>query len=382
MHLFRRGARGPAVAEIRRRLASIGYLDGVEVVTPESVYDDRCEYAVRSFQQARGLSADGVVGPETYRALDEARWRLGDRLLLHAVNHPFIGDDVAELQQRLIEMGFDPGRGDGVLGASTAAALREFQRNVGLAPDGTCGPATLTALARLTRTVRGGHPQGLRESERLHRAGPALSGKLIVIDPGHGGPDPGAEGSGLQEAALVLDVASRLEGRLAATGVQVYLTRGSVGAPTDEERAAFANGVSADLVLSLHVDRGATARCQGVATYFYGWRDRGPGGGSVVGERLAALVQSELVARTGLLDCRSHPKTWQLLRRTKMPAVRVELGYVSSPVDARRLADPSFRDLAADAILIAVQRLYLPPELDAPTGQLRLADIPAEARVG
>lgn len=380
MQLFRRGSVGPAVSEIRSRLAQLGHLTGTERSAPEPTFDEACEQAVRAFQQERGLSADGIVGRETYRALDEARWGLGDRVLFHAVNHPFAGDDVADLQQRLLDMGFDPGRCDGVFGATTDRALREFQRNVGIAPDGLCGPATLRALNRLERTVRGGHPQWMRESEELHRAGPALAGKLVVIDPGHGGTDPGATGHGLAESAVVEDIARRLEGRLAATGVAVYLTRGSHlaqdGAPTPEQRAAFANAVGADLCISLHVDSCPSPHARGAATYYYGWREPGRGGGgSAVGERLAALMQGELVARTGLVDCRSHPKTWELLRRTRMPAVQVELGYLTSPLDALRLADPSFRDMAAEAILVAVQRLYLPPELDAPTGELRLSGL-------
>ena len=373
MQLFRRGHTGPAVAEIRSRLAQLGHLDAAERTAPRSGYDGQCEHAVRAFQQDRGLSADGIIGPETYRALEEARWRLGDRVLFHAVNHHFAGDDVADLQQRLLDMGFDPGRCDGVFGPSTDRALRDFQRNVGIAADGLCGPATLRALLRLERTVRGGHPQWMREAEQLHRAGPSLAGKLVVIDPGHGGNDRGATGHGLVEASLVEDIARRLEGRLAATGVAVYLTRGTDNSPSQDERAAFANEVSADLLISLHVDSCSSPHGRGVATYYYGWGEPGRGGGgSAVGERLAILVQSEVVARTGLTDCRSHPKTWDLLRLTRMPAVRVELGYLTSPLDALRLADPSFRDIAAEAILVAVQRLYLPPELDAPTGELRL----------
>jgi N-acetylmuramoyl-L-alanine amidase len=377
MQIYRRGHTGPAVAEIRCRLAQLGHLDCAERNSPQQHYDTACERAVRAFQQQRGLSADGIVGPETYRTLDEARWRLGDRVLFHAVNHPFAGDDVADLQQRLLNMGFDPGRCDGVLGRSTDRAVREFQRNVGLDADGLCGPATLRALTRLERTVRGGHPQWMRESEQLHRAGPSLAGKLVVLDPGHGGDDRGGTGHGLEEASLVEDVARRLEGRLAATGVAVYLTRGTRSGATSvlspEQRAVFANAVEADLVISLHVDSCSSPHGRGVATYYYGWGEPGrAGGGSAVGERLATLVQSELVARTGLSDCRSHPKTWELLRRTRMPAVLVELGYLTSPLDALRLADPSFRDTAAEAILVAVQRLYLPPEVDAPTGELRL----------
>ncbi|MBV9368352.1 MAG: N-acetylmuramoyl-L-alanine amidase, partial [Frankiales bacterium] len=108
------------------------------------------------------------------------------------------------------------------------------------------------------------------------------------------------------------------------------------------------------------------------ATYYYGATLRDRHVRSVVGERLATLIQRELVARTDLLDCRTHPKAWTLLRLTKMPAVRVDAGYVTAAGDARRLADPEFRDTVAEAIVAAIQRLFLPEDRDIPTGQFRM----------
>ena len=102
-------------------------------------------------------------------------------------------------------------------------------------------------------------------------------------------------------------------------------------------------------MISLHVDGTTTREAAGVATYYYG-NDR-YGHHSAVGERFADLVQREICARTDLLDCRVHAKTWDLLRRTRMPAVRIELGYLTNPGDAARLADPAFRDTLAEAIV-------------------------------
>jgi N-acetylmuramoyl-L-alanine amidase len=199
---FRLGDTGPAVAEIQALLSGLGLLTG----TPSPVFDEVTDQALREFQQRRGLSVDGIVGPETYAALAAARWRLGDRLLSLATR-PYVGDDVAALQERLLELGFDAGRADGVFGSGTERALRGLQREYGLVPDGTCGPATLRALRQLGRHVTGGRPQVLRESETLHRSGAALPGKVVVLDPGHGGSTAGATGHGLDEAAVVEDLA-------------------------------------------------------------------------------------------------------------------------------------------------------------------------------
>ncbi|MEV4421687.1 N-acetylmuramoyl-L-alanine amidase, partial [Patulibacter sp. NPDC049589] len=168
-----------------------------------------------------------------------------------------------------------------------------------------------------------------------------------------------------------------LEGRLAAAGMRVHLTRGpSPSVPmSGAERAALANSLGADLLISLHLDGHSVETAEGVATYHYG---TGNGLSSTVGERLANLVQREIVVRTGMHDCRTHAKTWDLLRLTRMPTVRVDLGYLTSPTDRERLIDPLFREQIVEAILAAVQRMYFPVERDVPTGsidvrQLRMA---------
>jgi N-acetylmuramoyl-L-alanine amidase len=374
---IRRGDTGPAVEEIQSILVGLELLPA-----PGETFDQATENAVRAFQQSRGIGVDGMVGPETWQALDGARWKLGARTLYHSVPTSLVGEDVRALQERLLEMGFDSGRADGIYGPRTARAVAQFQREVGLTPDGSCGPQTMKGLRRLGRKVVGGRPQWLREAEAFRQSGSSLVGKTIVIDPGHGG----AEDLGVvvpdgqlrwTEADLSFDIATRLEGRLLAAGMRVHLTRGPSPAQpmTGQERAALANSLGADLLISLHLDGQESPAADGVASYHYG---TGNGLTSTVGERLANLVQREIVVRTGMRDCRIHSKTWELLRLTRMPAVRVDLGYLTSPVDRERLIDPSFREQIVEAILAAVQRMYFPVEADVPTGsidvrQLRLA---------
>jgi N-acetylmuramoyl-L-alanine amidase len=370
MQSLSRGATGSPVAEVRGMLASIGLLDNT--ATAQDEFDEATELAVRHFQQRRGISVDGRVGPETYAALISAHWRLGDRLLAHQSGQMLTGDDVTQLQTQLIEMGFPLSRADGVFGPDTAEALRRFQREYGMVPDGICGPRTLRALRQLDRRVVGGRPQLLRDLMAVADSGPSLLGKRIVLDPGHGGEDPGMVAAGITEAELVWDLASRLEGRFSALGVQTWSTRGPNNGASDEQRAQLANDVGADLVLSLHIDGFASPLANGIAAYYYGAGEST----STIGERLADLAQRELVARTGMGDNRVHGKTWALLRLTRMPTVRVELGYLSSPADRARLEDPRYRDLMAEGLLVAVQRLYLPLADDPPTGVMR---IPAAA---
>jgi N-acetylmuramoyl-L-alanine amidase len=366
MRLIGHGDDGPAVVEIRAILRTLELLD------PPSTslsYDEPMAHAVRAFQQARGLAVTGDVDEETWRALDAARWTLGARVLSHERPEPLFGDDVRQLQERLLELGYDLGRADGIFGRRTASALANFQREVGLVADGVCGPHTMAALHRLGRKVVGGRPTLLRETVRMHSSGPALVGKRIVIDPGHGGGDDGitVTDAGLRwtEAEIAYDLAARLEGRLAAAGVRVNLTRGPapVTPLTEANRASLTNELGADLVISLHLDGHVNPEASGVATYHYGYADPALAGGGVsstLAERLAELLQRELVERTGLRDCRTHAKTWDLLRLTRMPAVRVEIGYLTSPEDLPRLIDPHFRDRVAEAIIAAIHAMYQP----------------------
>lgn len=378
MRTIRLGDTGPAVAEIRQILRSLELLPADDAAT--DVFDEDMATAVRAFQQSRGLTANGEVAEETWRALSAARWRLGARTLFPTTPEPLVGEDVRALQERLLEMGYDVGRADAIYGPRTARAVAQFQREVGLSPDGAFGPQTLQALRRLGRKVVGGRPQWLRESERLRWAGPTLIGKRVVIDPGHGGPDLGVVVVDGQlrwtEAELVWDLASRLEGRLTAAGVRVHLTRGPRLATrmTDQARAELANELGADLFISLHTDGLANPDAEGVACYHYGTPN---GVTSTIGERLAGLVQREIVVRTGMLDCRTHAKTWDLLRLTRMPAVRVDAGYLTSPRDRERLVDPRFRDRLVDAVLAAVQRMYYPLEADVPTGSIDVSTLRA-----
>ena len=318
---------------------------------------------IRSFQQERGLHVTGQLNDSTLRALDEARWKLGDRSLNLQSSPMMRGDDVAALQARLTEMGINAGRVDGIFGLRTESAVKEFQQSVGIKVDGKCGPATIIALIRLTKIVSGGTPTQMRETAAQRNRGPALANKVIVIDPAFGD----------QEAESVYDIAQRLEGRLLALGASVFLTRGPRNVLTENQIISFANKNAADLLISLHADQVSNPGAHGVSTYFYGSDAHGIH--SIVGERFASLVQREICARTDLLNCRTHAKTWDLLRLTQAPAVRVDLGYLSNEGDAARLARPDFRDTLAEAFIIAIQRLYLSAEDDAKTGTLRLSDL-------
>jgi N-acetylmuramoyl-L-alanine amidase len=190
-----KGASGDVATHIINILSRLGLL----LSTPQEV-DEGVVRAIRTFQQMRGLSVSGVVNSMTLGALEEAQWKLGDRSLYLQPTPLLRGDDIATLQSRLTDMGFDCGRVDGVFGSKTESAVREFQKSVGVSADGKCGPATITALIRLTRTVSGGTPSILRDSATRKDRGPSLANKIIVLDPSCGGEDRGIRAQGVEES--------------------------------------------------------------------------------------------------------------------------------------------------------------------------------------
>lgn len=216
--------------------------------------------------------------------------------------------------------------------------------------------------------------------------------RRVVLDPGHGGSDPGALGpTGLSEASVTLDVARRVADRLATRyGVQVVLTRDRDVYVTLEDRAAYANVTSADMFVSLHCNAAPNPDARGVSTFVLdttsdrvnhrvsaregelmlddpigqmdvsrilaGLRLRQQGGASVL---LADAIQRAMLHDARLLypavdDMGVHPANFHVLVTARMPAVLVELSFISNALEETRLRAPSYRDVLASAISRAI----------------------------
>ena len=187
MRPVRPADRGPAVEDIQRRLLTLGYALGPTGV--DGVFLGATLAAVRQFQLAEDLSEDGVVGSETWSRLVDATFKLGDRLLY--LRFPYLhGRDVVELQGALNALGFPCGEPDGIFGAFSERAVREFQDNTGLHADGIAGSDTVRALHNL-RHVWGDKDPRTPFGRRVGPARPAevLGATPIAIvydtEPGH-----------------------------------------------------------------------------------------------------------------------------------------------------------------------------------------------------
>ena len=176
----------------------------------------------------------------------------------------------------------------------------------------------------------------------------------------------------LTEEEILWDIATRLEGRMVATGIETIISRPRQTNSTDSERADIANAFGADLVISLRCDWYHNERAEGCASFYFG---SPRGHSSITGELLSGYIQREIVARTPLQNCRNHARTWDVLRLTSMPTVEIVVGYLSNPHDTAVLVDPNYRDVITEAMLIAVKRLYLADNDDQPTGTFTFSEL-------
>lgn len=365
------------VAEVRLSLARLGLLDGYEgeidstrrFTESEMLFDDTLAESLKAFQQSRGILPSGSIDDLTLRELREASYTLGARVLSYQPGQEMVGDDVGQLQTQLHELGFYANRIDGRFGPATYEALMNYQLNSGLEDDGVCGPDTLHALSLLGRRITGGSAQAIRERETVRQAGPNLAGKRVVIDPDLGGADKGLVVEGpygpITEEEILWDLAQRIEGRMVATGMETILSRPRGDNPSNKHRADLANGFNADLLISLRLDSYPNEKANGVATFYFGSEH---GSSSMTGETLSGYIQREIAARTDLQNCRNHARTWEMLRMTRMPSVELVAGYLTNPGDLAVLTDPAQRDAIAEAVVVAVKRLYLLDHDTRPTG--------------
>ena len=284
------GATGDVVRALHDRLAAAGFPVGGD---PDR-FDADTVLAVRSFQASRRLIEDGVVARQTWGALVESDYRLGDRMLY--LRAPMTrGDDVTELQWRLGSLGFDAGYVDGIFGPDTERAVRAFQANQAVTPDGVAGPDTVAALGRLAGRRSGEKTIAeVREAQRLHDQS-GLTGRRLVIG----------------QAGGVSELIETLGERLREAGAEV-LALHHRDLSTQARTANEWDG-AAYLGLTLASDDFSVAYFQTEGFVSYG------------GRGLAAHT-SEALER--VLDA-PHPPVGMripILRETRMPAVWCRLG--------------------------------------------------------
>jgi len=167
----------------------------------------------------------------------------------------------------------------------------------------------------------------------------------VVIDPGHGGPDPGAIGiGGIRETDVVLEVSKIVKKILSEKGVKVRLTRKTEVDLDLPPRVSFANRSDSDIFVSIHANasRGKRRDINGLETFYYrGWR----------GRLLAKRIQKQILrVSPGSPDRGVKQGRYYVIKKTRMPAVLVEIGFLTGRLDARRLEKTAHRKRIAYAI--------------------------------
>ncbi|MGQ9824031.1 MAG: N-acetylmuramoyl-L-alanine amidase CwlD [Desulfotomaculales bacterium] len=230
----------------------------------------------------------------------------------------------------------------------------------------TCAACVAASLVFFTAGPRGA---GQQEQGPVKALSWALAEKVIVVDPGHGGVDPGAVGkNSALEKDIVLAIGQRLALFLRQGGATVLLTRETDTDLSDPElfglyakkrqdlarRVALANKSKADLLISIHINSYPDPRQHGAQTFYQ----------RNVPEslRLAQAIQKEL--NSFLNDDRRAPLTgdYYILRETKIPAVIVETGFLSNPREAKKLLDPAYQSKIAFCLFTGLVRYFTPEE--------------------
>lgn len=360
------GDSDPLVATVKAQLHRLGY----QCDPSSELFDHQFEFVIREFQQSRGIVVDGVIGTETFKELEIARYKLGDRVLRFDPVRPLQGDDVTELQHRLSRLGVYTESITFEFGSATHNAVREIQNELGLSPDGVVGPSTLATLSAVYRQSSHGNLWALQERARVTASGESLTGRTIVIESGTTARDfvntTATSQSLEQERTWSSDIASRVEGRLSALGASI------VHIPSDKPH--LADVLNAAAVITVNQDHAPSPAPNGIATFYFG-QNKDSNMVSPIGRSLGGLVHREVVARTPLLNCGVHARTWESLRNVKAPKVQVFAGYTSNEHDRELLAQTSVRDSIAEGISVAVQRLFLHKDNDYDTGTLNVESI-------
>ncbi|MFQ7246475.1 MAG: GBS Bsp-like repeat-containing protein [Streptococcus salivarius] len=192
--------------------------------------------------------------------------------------------------------------------------------------------------------------------------------KVVYLDAGHGGYDPGASYFGISEKSLTLAIQSRVKAKLEAEGYQVITTRTSDTYVDLTDRSRAANASESDIFVSIHINASGSSAAQGIETYYYQPYAEYPSRINAtyhanptrlsMSDTLANAIQSSLINATGAQNQGVKRQTFAVLRETTAPAVLLELGFLSNPQEAARLNTAAYQETLANAIVAGIKRYY------------------------
>lgn len=176
--------------------------------------------------------------------------------------------------------------------------------------------------------------------------------KVLLLDAGHGGKDPGTSGNGMQEKNLTLTIAQKIEQELQGSGIKVYMTRDSDVYPENSTRAQTANDI-ADLMVSIHINSGPETANGTESLYQVHANDSSS---RLTSKQLAEILQASMISGTGNTNRGVKLRTDLLiLNRTTVPSAIVEVIFITNTGDALKISTPAYQDQVAQAIADGIQ---------------------------
>ena len=241
-----------------------------------------------------------------------------------------------------------------VLGRGELSVFDGFVNSVNLSRDFATGNTLLTFYT--SRVLSFSIREEAGEFVIAARLPRDVYSRIVIIDPGHGGTDPGAIHHGLIEKNMVLDISRKTMELLNANpGVVAYMTRNDDSTVLNPRRAEFANGIEADLFISIHGNAALNRYAYGIETWYtigeLEIESRNRHRTNLNSRQLAQIMQRQKLALTGANDrgLRVEPNM-VVLRDTTMPSVLLEVGFMSNAAEAARLGDVEYQWLLARAI--------------------------------
>ncbi len=304
---------GEDIRAVQNRLNSLGYNAG----TADGYYGNGTRTAVINFQTAKGLDADGDVGPTTWNALFNTSNSGGSGYsrILKLTSPLMYGEDIRAVQNKLNSLGYNAGTADGYYGNDTRTAVISFQTARGIDIDGEVGPTTWKTLFNTSTSGGNGSTSNIRK---------------VFIDPGHGGTDPGASGNGLYEKEVVLSISKKVRNILISKGFEVELSRSTDQYVSLSDRAAQANAWDADLFVSIHCNSATSSSANGTECYTYPTANTST-------KSLSKNMASALASKLGLTNRGHKEANFAVLRLSNMPAILIETAFINNANDASKL---------------------------------------------
>lgn len=179
--------------------------------------------------------------------------------------------------------------------------------------------------------------------------------KVLLLDAGHGGKDPGSSANGIVEKQINLTIMQKVANKLQGSGIKVYVTRNSDVYPANGDRAKTANAI-ADAMVSIHMNS-ATAVANGTEVLFANHSNDATS--KLTSKKFAEIVQRSIIAATGNTDrgLKDRPDIL-ILNSTKVPTILIETVFISNPGDAMKINTPAYQDKMAGAIANAIKEAF------------------------